>query len=156
MPPLRLLALLLAGCCFFAPARAANPADSLRAAVLRADEARLGAMLAADTAALDDLLTADCLYVHSYGGTQTKAELLAALQSGGMKYRSLRYAAPPSIRLYGGETAVLTGTVQLEVTTPDGKSLKPTLLVTAVYVFQSARWQLASYQSTNAAQSRSE
>jgi hypothetical protein len=151
MLSLRLLVLFLAGWCFFAPARAANPTDDLKAAVLRADEARIGAMLAADTRALDGLLTSDCLYVHSYGGTQSKAELLAALKNGAMKYHALRYAAPPAVRLYGNESAVLTGTVQLEVATPDGKLLKPTLLITAVYVFQSDRWQLASYQSTTAA-----
>ncbi|MBI2514339.1 MAG: nuclear transport factor 2 family protein [Opitutae bacterium] len=125
-------------------------ADGLKAAVLRADETRLYAMLAADTGALDDMLAADCLYVHSTGAAQTKAQLLHALKTGTFKYTSLRYTAPPLVRLYGGEAAVITGTMQLEVQLPDGKSAKPTVVVTAVYVMLNDRWQLASYQSTNA------
>jgi len=124
-------------------------ADGLKAAVLRADETRLYAMLAADTAALDDLLAPDCVYVHSNGLTQTKAQFLAALKAGQIKYTALRYVAPPQVRLYG-EAAVLQATAQIEVTGPDGKTLKPTLVVTAVYAMVNDRWQLASYQSTNA------
>lgn len=129
-------------------AQRATLADGLKAAVLRADEARLYAMMASDVGALDDMLTADCLYVHSNGATQTKPEFLGALKSGAMKYASIRYAAPPQVRLYGGETAVLTGTTHVEVALAEGRTVKPTLLVTAVYVVKDGRWQLASYQST--------
>jgi ketosteroid isomerase-like protein len=143
----------LAGLLFASPSAVAQRptlADGLKAAVLRADEARVYAMLAADVGALDDMLTPDCLYVHSNGATQTKAELLAALKGGAMKYTSIRYAAPPRVRLYGPENAVLTGMTLLEVALPDGRTAKPTVLITAVYVVQNDRWQLASYQSTPA------
>lgn len=120
------------------------------AAVLQADEARVRAMIAADIAALDALLTRDCVYVHSNGSVQTKRALLAALQTGGMRYAAIRYAAPPEIRVYGPDAAVLTGTTHLEVKLADGRTLKPTLLVTAIYVRQDGQWRLASYQSTNA------
>jgi ketosteroid isomerase-like protein len=103
-----------------------------------------------DVAALDDMLTRDCVYVHSTGVVQSKEQFLAALKSGALKYATLRYTAPPQVRLYGNEAAILTGTMQIEVAGPDGKTVKPTLLVTAIYVVQSDRWQLASYQSTNA------
>ncbi|HLP26404.1 MAG TPA: nuclear transport factor 2 family protein [Acidobacteriota bacterium] len=137
---------------FVAPAFAqkATLADGLKAAVLRADETRIYAMLAADVAALDDMLAPDCLYVHSNGTVQTKAQLLTALKTGAFKYTALRYTAPPKIRLYGNETAVLTGPMQIEVVLPDGKSLTPSLVITAVYALLHDRWQLASYQSTNA------
>ncbi|MBX3737669.1 MAG: nuclear transport factor 2 family protein [Candidatus Didemnitutus sp.] len=125
-------------------------ADVLKAAVLRADETRVYAMLAADTAALDDMLAADCLYVHANGVAQTKPQFLAALKSGQFKYAALRYAAAPQVRLYG-DAAVLQGTTQIEVTGPDGKTVKLTLLVTAIYAMLNDRWQLVSYQSTNAA-----
>jgi hypothetical protein len=149
----RLLILLALACLAALPSASAQRttlADGLKAAVLRADETRLYAMLAADTGALDDLLTPDCIYVHSTGAVQTKAEFLGALKSGAMKYQVLRYTAAPQVRLYGSEAAVLTGTTQVEVALPDGRTVKPTLLVTAVYVVKSDRWQLASYQSTNA------
>ncbi len=125
-------------------------ADGLKAAVLRADETRIYAMLAADIGALDDMLAPDCLYVHSNGSVQTKAQLLGALKAGAFKYTSLRYTVPPQVRLYGNETAVLTGPMQIEVVLPDGKTLKPTLVITAVYALLHDRWQLVSYQSTNA------
>lgn len=147
---LPLLLLALGAALPVASAQRATLADGLKAAVLRADEVRLYAMIAPDVAALDDMLTADCLYVHSTGATQTKAEFLAALRTGAMKYTVIRYAAPPLVRLYGSETAVLTGTAQVEVTLSDGRTLKPTLLVTALYVVKDGRWQLASYQSTRA------
>lgn len=147
---LPLLLLALGAALPFAVAQRATLADALKAAVLRADETRIYAMLANDTASLDDMLTDDCLYVHSTGATQTKAEFLAALRTGAMKYTALHYLAPPQVRLYGSEAAVLTGRSQIEVALPDGRTAKPTVLLTAVYVVQHGRWQLASYQSTNA------
>lgn len=133
-------------------AQKATLADALKATVLRADETRIYAMLAADTGALDDMLAPDCVYVHSNGVAQTKAQFLAALKSGQLKYVAVRYTTPPRVRLHG-EAAVLQGAAQIEVVGPDGKTVKPTLLVTAVYAMINDRWQLVSYQSTNAAAS---
>lgn len=143
------IVLLALGAALPASAQKVTLADALKAAVLRADETRVYAMLAADTAALDDMLAPDCLYVHSNGATQTKPQFLAALKSGQIKYSALRYVAPPQVRLYG-EAAVLHGTTQIEVAGSDGKTVKPTLLITAVYAMLNDRWQLVSYQSTNA------
>lgn len=153
-PPLQVLlafvVFVFLSCVAPAFAQRATLADGLKAAVLRADETRLYAMLGPDIGALDDMLAPDCLYVHSTGAVQTKAQLLHALKTGAFKYAALRYVSPPQVRLYGTESAVLTGTMQLEVQLADGKTLKPTLVVTAVYVVLNDRWQLASYQSTNA------
>lgn len=124
--------------------------DALKAAVLRLDETRVYATLAPDAGALDDLLAPDCVYVHSNGIAQTKAQFIQALKTGAMKYLSLRYSAPPQVRLYGNSSAVLTGTAQLEVQLADGRVLKPTVVFTAFYVLLRERWQLASYHSTNA------
>jgi len=124
--------------------------DALKAAVLRADETRLYAQLAGDTAALDDMLAPDCLYVHSNGAVQTKAQLLQTLKSGALKYLALRYDAPPQIRLYGNETGILQARAQVAIQLADGQTRKLSLQVTAVYVLLHDRWQLASYQSTDA------
>ncbi len=132
-------------------AQATKLTDGLKAAVVRMDETRVYAMLAADTGALDDLLTADCLYGHSNGRTQTKAEFLAALKSGALRYTAIRYVAPPLVRLHGNETALLSGTAQLEVAAADGAKRQLTLNFLAVYVLRADRWQLVSYQSTPAA-----
>lgn len=125
--------------------------EALKAAVLRIDETRVYAMLAADTGALDDLLTADCVYGHSNGRTQTKAEFIAALKSGALRYHSIRYPAPPLVRLHGNETALVTGTALIEASAADGTKRQLTLNFLAVYLLKADRWQLASYQSTNAA-----
>lgn len=145
---------LLAGAAvalLLAPAATAQPAtraDALKVAVLRADELRLYAMEHADADTLDALLTPDCRYVHSNGRVQTKAEFLAAFRSGAQRYHSLRYPAAPTVRLLGTGSAVLTGTMVIEVPAPDGGRRQLTLLVTAVYAVLHERWQLASYQST--------
>ena len=125
--------------------------DGLKAAALRSDEIRLYSLLSADVNSLDDLLVRDCLYIHSSGKIQTKGELLADLKSGAMKYLRLQYTTPPAIRLFNGDTAVITGTMQLEVESKAAGEVKRTLVTTAVYVLQSERWQLASYHSANAA-----
>ena len=128
----------------------AAPAGEPAETVLRADEARLAAMIAVDLPALERALTDDCLYVHSNGLTQTKADLITALKTGAMKYTEIRYVDAPRVRLYGENAAVLTGTTRVAVALPDGRAVTPTLLMTALYVRQDASWQLASYQSTTA------
>lgn len=146
-----LLALSLA---FIAPltafAQRTTLTDALMAAVVRTDETRINTLLAGDTVALDDMLTPDCVYVHSNGTVQTKAQFLQALKSGALRYLALRYDAPPQVRLYGNETAILCGSAQAAVQLADGQTLKLSVQVTAVYVLLHDRWQLASYQSTNA------
>lgn len=124
--------------------------DVLKAAVVRADETRIYAVLAADTYALDDILAPDCVYVHSNGAVQTKLQFLQAIKAGTIKYLTLRYAAPPQVRLYGNETAILNAAALIEVQLPDGQTSKLSLQTTAIYVLLHDRWQLASYQSTNA------
>lgn len=131
-------------------AHGATFADALKAAVIRADETRIYAMLAPDAAALDDMLTPDCVYVHANGVVHTKAQFLQAVRTSALKYLSLRYTAAPTVRLYGNESAVLNATAQLEIQLGDGKAVKLSLQTTAVYVMLHERWQLASYQSTNA------
>ncbi|MDP1579190.1 MAG: nuclear transport factor 2 family protein [Candidatus Didemnitutus sp.] len=135
-----------------AGAQGATLADGLTRAVLRVDEARIHTMLAPDVGALDDILASDCIYVHSNGRTQTKAQLLDDLRTGAFKYTKIRYTSQPLVRLYGSATAIITGTTQIEVQSGKTEPVKLTLLVTAVYVAQGGRWQLASYQSVRAAE----
>ena len=123
-------------------------ADALKASILRTEETRLYAMLQPDTAALDDLLTDDCLYIHSTGGTQTKAQFLAALRDGSLRYSELRLLAPPAVRLFGSGTAVLTAQIHVEGEMKGRGRLSSNLACTCVYVEIEARWRLASYHST--------
>ena len=142
--PVLLLAFLLAG-------PFGRAADAAVEAVRRVDAARVDAMVAGDTTALAGYMTDDCLYVHSNGNAQTKAEFLAMLSSGEFKYLSARYGAI-RLRAYGGHTAVVTGRSALEVETKAGRR-QLDLLFTAVYVDVEGGWKLASYQSTPAPKS---
>lgn len=137
-----LFAALPAGFC-----QHATLADGLKAAVLRTDGARLHTMATGRFDALADLLTDDCLYTHSNGQAQTKTEFLAALASGALRYDSLRYEQPPRVRLFGGETAVVTGTMWVEAESKAAGKVSLHLVVTSVYVAQHGQWRLASYHS---------
>jgi uncharacterized protein (TIGR02246 family) len=143
---LRALGLLLA----FAATALAQPAtlaERMKAAVLRLDATRVHAMQTAHLDGLMELMTDDCLYAHSTGRTQTKAELLAALKGGDLKYHSIKYEELPTVRVYGEGTAVLTGVTVIDAEMK-GARLQRKLLVTAVYVTQAMQWRLASYHST--------
>jgi uncharacterized protein (TIGR02246 family) len=125
-----------------------SPADAMKAAVLRTDEVRAYATVAANTLALEDQLTDDCLYSHSNGRVQTKKEFIAALAQGDLHYNVLRYLSTPTVRLFGGETAIVTGRAHLEATAKGGGKVDQDIVYTAVYVIVDAQWKLASYQST--------
>lgn len=146
MPAVRLLlGLALA---LTALAQPAPPADRLKADVLRADQARLVAMEKAQFEDLAGLMTDDCIYAHSTGQKQTKAEMIAALQGGALKYHSIRYEGAPTVRLYGDGTAVLNAVTLIDAEMKGPGRIQRKLLVTAVYVTQGMQWRLASYHSS--------
>lgn len=151
MKPIRIAALifLAAGCGLATTyAERMSPADAMKASVLRIDEVRAYATVAANTLALEDQLTDDCLYSHSNGRVQTKKEFIGALARGDLHYDVLRYLSPPVVRLFGGETAIVTGRAHLEATAKGGGKIDQDIVYTAVYVIVDAQWKLASYQST--------
>lgn len=139
------LALVLVAAAFAQPA---TLADRLKAAVLRVDQTRLVAMETVHLDGLAELMTDDCIYAHSTGTTQTKAELIAALQGGALKYHSIRYEGTPTVRLYGDGTAVLNAVTRIDAEMKGAGRIQRRLLVTAVYVTQGMQWRLASYHSS--------
>jgi uncharacterized protein (TIGR02246 family) len=142
----RLLALVLLATTAFA--QPATLADRLKATVIRVDQTRLAAMETAHLDGLQELMTADCIYAHSTGQKQTKAEMIAALQSGALKYHSIRYEGTPTVRLYGDGIAVLNAVTIIDVEAKGPGRFQRKLLVTAVYVTQGMQWRLASYHSS--------
>jgi hypothetical protein len=125
-----------------------SPADLMKAAVLRVDEVRAYATVSANTLALEDQLHDSCLYSHSTGRTQTKKEFIAALASGALHYDVMRYLGVPTVRLFGGETAIVNGRVHVEAVAKGAGAINQDLIYTAVYVIVDAQWKLASYHST--------
>ena len=132
-------------------AQQSSMADRMKASVVRTEETRLYALTSGTIPALHEMMTPDCTYVHSNGRAQTKAEFLAALTSGALRYQVLQWTEPPAVRLYGGDVAVLSGRAHIEATTKATGETKFDVLYTAVYVVVDAEWKLASYQSTVAA-----
>ena len=145
-----LIALLLLCGLTAGQAERISTADAMKAAVLRIDEVRAYATVEANTLALEDQLHDDCRYVHANGRTQTKKEFIAALASGELHYTVLRYLAVPTVRLFGGDTAIVTGRVHVEATMKGGGAVNNDFAYTAVYVIVDAQWKLATYHSSAA------
>jgi uncharacterized protein (TIGR02246 family) len=129
-------------------AQPATLADRLKSAVIRVDQTRLAAMETVHLDGLMELMTDDCIYAHSTGQKQTKAEMIAALQSGALKYHSIRYEGAPTVRLYGDGAAVLNAVTLIDAEMRGSGRIQRKLLVTAVYVTQGMQWRLASYHSS--------
>lgn len=106
---------------------------------------RFEAMVRVDVAALDDILSEDLTYTHATGVFETKAEFIAKLKSGQVKYESF---APEDVlvRVYG-TTAVVIGVARVRVQVK-GEHLSFQLRFTDVYVKKDNRWQMVAWQAT--------
>jgi ketosteroid isomerase-like protein len=122
----------------------ATPADAERE-VKQAHADRFALMVAGDTAALAAVLADDLVYVHSSGAAETKAEFLAAISSGRMRYRAIT-DRETAVRTYG-DVALVGGLVDVQVTV-GGQDAAPTLRYLAVYARQGGAWRLVAWQST--------
>jgi hypothetical protein len=125
-----------------APLAAQSPVDDVQ--LLEA--ARRRAMVGADRAALERLLAPECAYTHSTGAVQTRAEVIAMLESKNVRYVS--FTTPiEAYHAFGPNTVVITGTqtIALEVA---GKPLATTNRFTVVWVRLDESWTCVAYQST--------
>ena len=106
---------------------------------------RFEAMVRGDVAALDDILSDDLTYTHATGVFETKAEFIAKLKSGQVKYESF---APEDmlVRVYGA-TGVVTGIARVKVQVK-GEHLSFQLRFTDVYVKKDNRWQMVAWHAT--------
>ncbi len=106
---------------------------------------RFEAMLRVDVAALDDILSEDLTYTHATGVFETKAEFIAKLKSGQVKYESL-VPEDMRVRVYG-TTGVVTGLARVKVHVK-GEHLSFQLRFTDVYVKKGDHWQMVAWQAT--------
>ena len=139
--------LLFTGCA----ATGAGPPEALDApgAVLDADRMRIDAMIASDADALDALLHEELVYTHSNGKVDTKDSLMETLARGDIDYRRIQRGAE-AVRAERN-AAVVSAPVEMEVAA-GGQLHQITGVYTAVYFWQSGRWQLVAYQSSSQAQ----
>jgi ketosteroid isomerase-like protein len=116
--------------------------ESLKAEMLKADEAFNQAVLAKDITALQGLL-ADRLSWIARGDRLDKAQVLADIKSENLHFKSLTH--DDLIVQMFGNTAVVTGhsTSVLEY---KGKLFTTPRLFTTVYMKLDGRWQLVAHQ----------
>jgi len=124
---------------------AAQPPVDVEREISRLDSQRLEALTRGDASALEQLLSPDLVYTHASGWRQTKAEFLASIRSGELKYHAFSLQGV-RMREYGN-TVIATGEASAQVRAK-GRELDVKLLFLEAYVKQKGRWQLAAWQST--------
>lgn len=114
-----------------------------------AELGRFKVMIAKDRAGLEAVLHKDLVYHHSGGNTDNKESYIASIFSGKSSYVSIQ-AAEMQTRVYG-KTGINTGVINLVNLSADGKETPVKIRFTDVFVFESGRWQMVSWQSTKLA-----
>jgi uncharacterized protein (TIGR02246 family) len=107
------------------------------------------ALMKSDTAALDRLWADDYTFTNPSGVVQTKAQRLAELKSGDLKFESFS-TDDVQVRVYG-DTAVVTSRATLKGQR-QGQDISGQTRGTSVYVKGQGRWQLVAGQATSLAQ----
>jgi hypothetical protein len=115
--------------------------------LIQAEKDRFAAMTKVDAAALTRLLADDLTYVHSNANLQTKAQFIADLKSGDIKYVSIvPTEADWKVRI-AGTTALVVGTAAVHVI-DHGTDLTFRIRYTNVHVNRGGRWQMLAWQAT--------
>jgi len=117
--------------------------------LIKLDNELTGATIRGDVAALDRILAENLIYTHSSGRVETKAQFLAGLKSGEVKYESIN-RDDVKVQVLG-EAAVLTGHAVVRLNSK-GQVMNLNLRFMRVYAKQQGRWQAVAYQSTHIAQ----
>jgi ketosteroid isomerase-like protein len=113
--------------------------------VRAAEDRRYAAMIAGDVAALGELLSDRAVYTHSYGGRDTKQELLDVMSRGELVYHSVEHPVTEVIVL--GDAAVVVGEMHAEVTSR-GSSRQLANATIAVWGVEDGQWRMVAFQST--------
>ena len=104
-------------------------------------------MVKGDAAALKTMLSDDWRVTTPDGGTHDKAETLAAMKAGTLKYLVMD-KSKVEVRVYGDE-AVVTGTIRAKYAV-DGKEQTATDLYTEVFVKKDGKWQFVTVHTSPA------
>jgi hypothetical protein len=123
----------------------ASPAAKDDAAAFAAQDARFSAMVKADAAYLETALDPSLTYQHSTGTYQSKADFVAAIRSGALKYKAIE-AIERRARHFGS-VVIITGIVRVQATNATG-SLDIRARFTDVYEKQKDRLVQVAWQNT--------
>lgn len=133
---------------YTSPVAVPQTEDDVEREIRSLDARRLEAMTRGDVAAMDRILSNDLVYTHASGWRQTKAEFLASIRSGELKYHTFDMHSA-HLRTYGG-AVIVTGEASAKVNSK-GHELDVSLLFLEAYAKQGGRWQLVAWQSTRPA-----
>jgi hypothetical protein len=114
-------------------------------AVLDAQDRRFALTAGGDLDELEKMLTEDMNYTHSHSGVDTRAQFLATLRSGKVRYLSIE-PEERAVRVYGS-TAVVQGVAHLLVKVEE-RDVDVRLRFTELYVEQDGAWKMALWHST--------
>jgi ketosteroid isomerase-like protein len=106
---------------------------------------RSEALVRGDFGTLDEILSDDLTYTHASGVYESKAQIMANLKSGQVKYESFT-PEDVLVRVYG-TTGVVTGVARVKVRVK-GEHLSLQLRFTNVYVKKGDLWQMVAWQAT--------
>jgi hypothetical protein len=123
-------------------ALAAEPAPSVKAAVLAAEKSWVAAVLKGDGATVEKLMASDIQYTHSSAAVQTREQFVKAVSSGSTKYTAIDFS-DTVVRQYG-KTVVITH----KMTPKTVQNGEAHLWVGEVWVETPGGWQMASRQAT--------
>jgi ketosteroid isomerase-like protein len=124
-----------------------NSTSALTDEIKATETLRLHYLTTNDLDRLGPMLCDTLVYTHSSGHRQNKAQFLESLRSGEMKYLAINHESI-NIDIYGGTTAVLTGTTRLHVQSKAAGLHDVHLLYILIYVKEDGRWKVAAWQST--------
>jgi hypothetical protein len=139
---------LMVGMALPAPARAqAKMAGNADQQVRQAEKDRFAAMVKVDEAALNRLLADDLTYAHSSALFQNKAEFIADLKSGAIKYVSITPSESDiKVRVHG-DIAIVNGVAAVHVI-DHGKDVSFKIRYTDVHGNHAGSWQMVAWEAT--------
>jgi uncharacterized protein (TIGR02246 family) len=135
--------ILLFACLALAADPGADAAKQLQAI----EQGIAQAVLSRDIEHIDKLFDPDFAYTGVHGERKTKAEVLAEIKAGEIKFDVLKFESV-EVRLHC-TTAVVTGRATTTGTTPQG-TISGIVRYTRVYVQKDGQWKLVAFQGTPA------
>jgi ketosteroid isomerase-like protein len=121
-----------------------------RDALLEQDQRFFDDLVAADAARLEELLTEDFVLVAvNDGSTVTRADLLEAITSGGLRFPAIQPHHAEAIVRRFGDVGIVVGRTSMSFTGPDGTDVTTGSRYTHVFTQDgTAGWRLVSAQGT--------
>lgn len=115
------------------------------AKLIAADDARVVAMKAADQGKLEAVLSDELHYAHSNGLVETKAEFIAAVAGGKLKYEGIDYEER-KFTFPTPEVAMMTGRARVQAVSAKGP-MDAVLAYLAVWRKEDGQWKFLAWQS---------